>query len=316
MSHTVVFLDRDSLVVDLRRPSFPHEWREYPATTPDQVAERLQGATVAISNKVVLKADLLARLPALELIAVAATGTDNVDLDYCREHGIRVVNIRNYSVHTVPEHVFSLALALRRNLLAYRGDLRQGLWQQSSQFCLFTHPVHDLHGSTLGVFGYGALGRAVAELGRAFGMTVLLAEHKGVAEPRPGYTEFTETLRTADVVTLHCPLTEQTRHMIGTAEFMLMRRHALLINTARGGLVDEEALVYALQRGVIAGAGLDVLAEEPPRDGNPLLELDLPNLMVTPHVAWSSREAMQILADQLIDNIESYVRGEPQNVVA
>ena len=316
MIHTIVFLDRDSLAANLRSPGFVHEWREYAATAPDEVVERLRDATIAISNKVVLRADLLSQLPHLKMIAVAATGTDNIDLAYCHEHGIRVANIRNYALHAVPEHVFALVLALRRNLLAYRADLQQGLWQQSSRFCLFTHPIYDLHGSTLGVFGHGALGNAVAELAGAFGMRVLLAEHKGAAHTRPGYTDFAEALQASDVITLHCPLTDETRHMIGTPEFMLMRRHALLINTARGGLVDENALMYALQWGLVAGAGLDVLAVEPPREGNPLLELDLPNLILTPHVAWSSREAMQILADQLIDNVEAFVRGAPQNTVA
>ena len=316
MMHKIVFLDRDSLIANVRRPTFEHEWRDYSTTASDEVLSHMQGATIAISNKVMLNAAVLSQLPDLKMIAVAATGTNNVDLGYCREHGITVSNIRNYAVHAVPEHVFSMVLALRRNLLAYRDDLQKGLWQQSSQFCLFTHPVNDLHGSTMGILGYGALGQSVAKLAEAFGMKVLVAEHKGVMQVRDGYVAFDDVIRHADVISMHSPLTEQTRNLIGTREFNMMKPNALLINTARGGLVDEAALLDALKTGRIAGAGFDVLTNEPPDDGNPLLDLNLPNFILTPHIAWSSREAMQILADQLVSNIESFVCGEPVNRVA
>ncbi|BAU49925.1 glycerate dehydrogenase [Sulfurifustis variabilis] len=313
--HEIVFLDRDSLIAELRTPAFPHRWRDYPATGPAQVAEHLRGATVAITNKVALRKDALEQLPDLRLVAIAATGTDNVDLGYCHARGIKVANIRNYAVHTVPEHVFMMILALRRNLLAFRQDLKDGLWQRAGQFCLFTQPIHDLHGSTLGIVGRGALGRAVARLGQAFGMNALYAEHKGAASVREGYTAFDEVLREADVLSLHSPLTPATRNLIGEAELARMKPSAVLINTARGGLVDEAALARALSEGRLAGAGFDVLSGEPPRADNPLLALDLPNFILTPHVAWSSREAMQRLADQLIDNIEAFARGEPRNLV-
>jgi glycerate dehydrogenase len=311
----IVFLDRDSIQADIRRPGFPHEWQDYPATAPTQVSERLSGATIVISNKVPLMAGSLTPLKHLKMIAVCATGTNNVDLDYCRAHGIAVSNIRNYAMHTVPEHVFAMVLALRRNLVGYREDVNNGLWQRTEQFCLFTRPILDLHGSTLGVIGNGALGQATAKLGEAFGMHVLVAEHKGTAQTRPGYTAFETVLADSDAITLHCPLTPATQHLIGAPEFRKMRRHALLINTARGGLVDEAALVQALKDGVIGGAGFDVLTTEPPRVGNPLLDLRLPNFILTPHVAWASRNAMQTMADQLIDNIEAFVRGAPQNRV-
>lgn len=313
--HRIVFLDRASLLAEVRRPVFAHEWREYPATGADEVAPRLAGATVAISNKAPLRRETLAQLPDLQLIAVAATGTNNVDLDACRDLGLAVCNIRDYAVHAVPEHVFMLILALRRNLLAYREDLKRGLWQQSAQFCLFTHPLHDICGSTLGIIGYGALGRAVEKLALAFGMKVLIAEHKDAAKIRPDHTAFETVLRESHIVSLHTPLTDDTRNLIGAPELALMRPDALLINAARGGLVDEAALAEALKAGIIAGAGFDVLSSEPPAGGNPLLEADMPNLIVTPHVAWASREAMQMLADQLIDNIEAFVRGEPRNRV-
>lgn len=315
MEH-IVFLDRASLEANIRRPAFPHHWDEYAATAPGEIFGRLQGATIAITNKVPLRAETLAQLPHLRLIAEAATGVNNIDVDWCREHGIAVANIRNYAVHAVPEHVFMMILALRRNLLAYRGDLRQGLWQQSGQFCLLTHPVHDIHGSTLGVIGQGVLGQSVAQMAQAFGMTVLFAERRGAAAVRPGFAPFEQVLVESDVVTLHVPLTEATRNLIGADELRRMKPSALLINAARGGVVDEAALAEALREGRIAGAGCDVLSVEPPRSGNPLLELDLPNLILTPHIAWASREAMQILADQLIANIEAFVRGTPQNRVA
>ncbi len=314
MEH-IVFLDRDSIRAEIRRPDFAHAWKEYPATAAAQVAERLQKTTIAISNKVPLMAESLSRTKSLRMIAVCATGTNNVDLDYCRAHGIVVSNIRNYAVHTVPEHVFAMILALQRGLPGYREDVRHGLWQKAEQFCLFTRPIRDLHGSTLGVIGSGALGRATAKLGEAFGMRVLFAEHKNAQTVRAGYTAFDNVLGESDVITLHCPLTPDTRHLIGAAELKQMRPHALLINTARGGLVDEAALVPALEQGVIGGAGFDVLTAEPPRGGNSLLDLDLPNFILTPHVAWASRDAMQTMADQLIDNIEAFVRGEPSNRV-
>ena len=311
----IVFLDRSTIGADLRAPAFDHIWTDYPATAPHDVVARLSDADIAVVNKVRLPRETLERLPQLKMVAVCATGTDNVDLACCRERGIVVSNIRGYARHAVPEHVFMLILALRRNLLAYRADVAQGLWQRAEQFCLFTHPIQDLHGSTLGIIGKGTLGAAVARLAQTFGMRVLFAEHKGASAVRPGYALFEEVLRDSGVLTLHCPLTPQTRHLIGRSELRQMRRHALLINAARGGLVDEAALSEALREGWIAGAGMDVLSQEPPGSGNPLLELDLPNLIVTPHVAWASREAMQIMADQLLDNIEAFARGAPQNIV-
>ena len=311
----IVFLDRSTLEATIRRPAFPHQWEEYATTAPGEIVERLKEATIVITNKVPLRAETLARLPGLKLIAEAATGVNNIDVDWCRGHGIAVANIRNYAVHAVPEHVFMMILALRRNLLAYRADLQRGLWQQSDQFCLFTHPVRDIHGSTLGIIGHGALGQAVAEMAKAFGMMVLFAEHKDATEVRPGFVPFEQVLAESDVVTLHVPMTDATRNLIGADELSRMKPSSLLINAARGGVVDEGALAEALRAGCIAGAGCDVLSVEPPRADNLLLELDLPNLILTPHIAWASREAMQILADQLISNIEAFVRGAPQNLV-
>ncbi len=312
----IVFLDRDSLLATVRAPAFEHQWRDYPATQPGQVAERLAGATIAITNKVPVRAADIALLPDLRMIAVAATGTDNVDLAACRERGIVVSNIRNYSVVAVPEHCFTMILALRRNLRAYCADVDAGLWQKSSTFCLFDHPIGDLAGSRLGIVGYGALGQKVAQLGRAFGMQVCVASRSAVADPDVTVLPLDELLATSDVVSLHLPLTEQTRNMIGARELATMKRSALLINTARGGLVDEAALAQALRDGVIGGAGFDVLSKEPPAPDNPLLGLHQPNFILTPHVAWASAGAMQTLADMLVDNVEAFVAGTPLNVVA
>ncbi len=315
----IVQLEGESLIATVRRPGFAHEWVEYPATLPGQVVERLHGAAVAITNKVPLDAEAIAALPALKMIAVSATGTNNVDLAACQARGIVVSNIRGYAQHTVPEHVMALLLALSRNLVAWRETLLAGSWQQSKQFCLFNHPIRDLHGATLGLIGSGTLGNGVTRLAEAFGMRVLRAERRGAAIPRPGYTAFEDVLAEADAISLHCPLTPETTGLIAEPELRAMKPSALLINTARGGIVDEAALIRALKEGWIAGAGFDVITAEPPPAGHPMVDpqlLALPNFLLTPHVAWSSRPAMQALADQLVDNIEAFVAGAPRNRVA
>ena len=314
MKHYIVFLDRSTLIAELPIPAFEHTWVEHPRTPAGEVGEALWRASIAITNKAPITRAALEAAPKLRLVAVAATGVDNVDLEACRERGVAVTNIRGYAEHTVPEHVFMLLLALRRNLVAWR-TLNAGAWQRAREFCLFDHEIHDLHGSTLGVIGHGSIGRGVERLAQAFGMQVLLAEHRDAAVCRPGYTPFDEVLSRADHLTLHCPLTDATRGLIGAREFGLMRRNAVLINCARGGIVDEAALITALTTRRIAAAALDVLATEPPSAGNPLLDLDLPNLLITPHVAWSSREAMQALGEQLIRVIEAFVAGRPVNLV-
>ena len=314
MQH-IVFLDRQSLKAELRAPSFAHAWTEHAQTRPDQVVERLQHATVAISNKVPIRRDTLAQLPNLKLIAMAATGYDVINIDACRERGVAVANIRNYAVHTVPEHAFALIFALRRNLLAYREDVLNGRWQKESQFCFFDYPIRDLHGSTLGIFGEGVLGQATAQIGRALGMRVLFADHAPPKAPGVDFVPPAQVFAESDIISLHCPLTPASRHFIGMAQLQQMKPSALLINTSRGGLVDEQALKIALETGVIAGAGFDVLSQEPPKDGNPLLEIRSPHFILTPHVAWASQQAMQFLADQLIDNIEAFIANQPQHLV-
>ena len=317
--HRIVYLERESIIAEVRRPAFAHTWVEYPKTSQAQVAERLSGATIIIVNKLLIDAGVIACLPDLQMIAVSATGTNNVDLAACRERGIVVANVRAYAAHTVPEHAFALLLALSRNVFAYRDAVAAGRWQQSEQFCFFDYPIRDLYGATLGVIGGGSLGAGVIRLAEAFGMRVLRAERKGEMTVRAGYTSFATVLREADAISLHCPLTPETKNLIGEAELRAMKPSALLINTARGGLVDEVVLSQALREGWIAGAGFDVLSVEPPSAGNPLLApelLALPNFLLTPHVAWASRPAMQALVDQMIDNIEAFARGAAQNRVA
>lgn len=311
----IVFLERNTFNVPFRKPSFDHEWIEFGETTLDQVVDRLDGAAIAICNKLQLRGDALAQLPTLRLIAVAATGVDNVDLAYCRSHNIAICNTRGYAVNSLPEHALMLMLALRRNLIAYRADIQAGRWHEARQFCLLDHPIGDLKGTTLGIVGFGTLGRSLAQLGRAIGMEVIVAERKNAAKVRADRVSFTDVLHLSDVISLHCPLTEETKNLIGAGELQQMKPGAILINTARGGLIDDHALLDALRTGCLAGAGIDVLRNEPPREGNPLLDVDLPNLIVTPHNAWASRQAMQTLADQLIDNLEAFMRGEPRNLV-
>jgi glycerate dehydrogenase len=314
----VVFLDRDTMPaeISLRPFAFPYEWQEYGSTRPERVAERIADADVVITNKVPVRKVAIGKAHKLRLVAIAATGSDVVDVAACAAKSVAVSNIRAYAVNTVPEHTFALILALRRSLVAYRDSVREGRWAESGQFCYFDYPIRDLSGSTLGIIGDGALGQAVADIARAFGMRVLFSAYKGVDGMGPLYTPFEEILRKSDIITLHAPLMPATRNMIGAAEFALMERKPLLINTARGGLVDEVALGNALRSGQIAGAGFDVVTVEPPSGEHPLMKLtSLPNFLLTPHVAWASREAIQSLADQLIDNIDGFWNGDPKNIV-
>lgn len=310
----LVFLDRKTLApeITLRTPAFEHHWQSHENTAPHQVLERLQDADIAIINKVRLNADILAQLPRLKLVVIAATGSDNVDLDACRQAGIAVCNIQDYSKNSVPEHALAMILALNRSLNAYHASVVAGRWQQSEQFCYFDYPIRDLVGQTLGLIGYGTIAKDLEKLATALGMKVMVAARKGHPAGE-GRVSFEQLLKDADVISLHCPLTPDTRHLIGERELALMKDDALLINVGRGGLVDEAALLAALAQKRIGGAGVDVVSQEPPAPNNPLMQaLQYPNFILTPHVAWASRNAMQRLADQLIDNIEAFVAGKPQ----
>ena len=259
-------------------------------------------------------ADELAQLPELRLIALAATGSDNLDLEACRAANVAVCNIRNYSGPSVPEHAMALMLALSRNLFAWRQSLLEGRWQQSGQFCFFDHPITDLHGKRLGIIGKGTLGQALGQRASAIGMEVYYAQSQVGSPGDDDRLPLDALLQSSDVISLHCPLTPYTRHLIGERELTLMKPGALLINVGRGGLVDEQALLEALGNGRLGGAGFDVASVEPPPPDHPLMQaLRYPNFILTPHVAWASEESMQRLADQLIDNINAFSLGRRQH---
>ena len=311
----IVVLDRDTLV---NRPfdfDFPHTLSSYGTTEAHETLERIRGADIVITNKVVISAQAFAENPQLKLVAVTATGVNNVDVEAAKQNSTAVCNIRAYGNESVAEHAFMMMITLMRNLPAYQRDVAAGLWENSPFFCHLSAPMRDLNGKTLAIFGRGNIGKTLATYAQAFKMNVVFAEHKNAQSVRDDYVSFDEAIRSADVVSLNCPLTPQTANMIGEAELQQMKPGAILINCGRGGLVDEAALVAALKYGQIGGAGFDVLTQEPPRDGNPLLKARLPNLIVTPHIAWASQEAANRLFDILLDNINRFVAGNPQNLV-
>ena len=311
----IVVLDRDTLVNRPFEFDFPHTLSSYGTTEAHETLARIRGADIVITNKVVISAEAFAENPQLKLVAVTATGVNNVDIEAAKQNGTAVCNIRAYGNESVAEHAFMMMITLMRNLPAYQRDVAAGLWENSPFFCHLGAPMRDLNGKTLAIFGRGNIGKTLATYAQAFKMNVVFAEHKNAQSVRDGYVSFDEAIRSADVVSLNCPLTPQTANMIGEAELQQMKPGAILINCGRGGLVDEAALVAALKYGQIGGAGFDVLTQEPPRDGNPLLKARLPNLIVTPHIAWASQEAANRLFDILLDNINHFVAGNPQNLV-
>lgn len=314
----IVHLDKDSIGPDIvmNRPSCAHRWTSHDHTGDTDIVARLADADIAIVNKIGLDSRVIAQLPSLRMIAVSATGYDRIDLEACRARGIVVSNIQGYAGDTVPEHTFALMLALRRGMKGYQTDVEAGLWQRSRQFCLFTQPVSDLKGATLGLIGSGAIGGAVGRIAEAFGMTVIKAARKGADKTPAGYVPFDDVISTSDIISLHCPLTPETTRLIAAPEFARMKDSAILINTSRGGLVDEHDLVEALDRGTIAGAGFDVVSAEPPPPDHIFLQrLERPNFILTPHVGWSSIGARQVLWDQLVSHIDNFAKGTPSNNV-
>jgi glycerate dehydrogenase len=290
-------------------------WEWHDATAVRDIASRIQHAEIVVSNKVPLNRDLLEQATGLKLICIAATGTDKIDLDAARDLGIQVSNVLGYATPAVVQHVFSMLLALTTRLIPYYHEIKSGAWQAQGNFCLLNHPITELSGKTLGIVGYGELGSAVAEVARCFGMEVLIAQRPGSNQPQPGRLFLNKLLSRVDVLSLHVPLAENTRNLIGREELAMMKAGAFLINTSRGGIVDETALAKALRQGQLGGAGLDVLAKEPPDDDNPLLSNDVPNLILTPHTAWASREARQRLLDEIAANILAFRAGESRNSV-
>ncbi|WP_122550915.1 2-hydroxyacid dehydrogenase [Pseudomonas viridiflava] len=314
-----VFLDHTSLDLgDLDLGTLRESFGElvlHASTTAEQVAERLKGAQVAISNKVVIDAGTFASCPDLKLVLVTATGTNNIDLVSAREHGVTVCNCQGYGTPSVAQHTLLLLLALATRLPDYQQAVHQGLWQKSKQFCLLDFPIVELEGKTLGLLGHGELGGAVARLAEAFGMRVLLGQIPG-RPARADRLPLTELLPQVDALTLHCPLNDNTRDMIGAYELSLMKPHAFIVNTARGGLINEQALADALRNGHLGGAASDVLSIEPPVAGNPLLAGDIPRLIITPHSAWGAREARQRIVSQITENAQAFFAGTPVRVVS
>ncbi|WP_370280951.1 2-hydroxyacid dehydrogenase [Pontibacterium sp.] len=284
------------------------------ATAPEQVAERIAGCDVVITNKVKIDRGLMSGAPDLKLICVVATGTNNIDLDAASEQNVRVCNCVAYGVDSVAQHVMSMILALHTNIVQYDRAVKSGEWGKASQFCMLSFPIRELAGRTLGIYGYGNLGSAVARLAEAFGMKVVIAQRPG-AEKREGRLPMDELLAQADVLSLHCPLTEETKDLIDADALAKMKPGSMLINAARGGVVNEAALADALRSGQLAGAATDVLTEEPPVNGNVLLSEDIPNLIITPHSAWGSREARQRILDQTVENIQGFKAGRPVRTV-
>lgn len=284
-------------------------------TTPDQVIERLKGATVAITNKIVIDAQAMAASPELKLILISATGTNNVDLAAARSHGITVCNCQGYGTPSVAQHTIMLLLNLATRLADYQKAVGEGRWQQASQFCLLDYPIVELEGKTLGLLGHGELGSAVGRLAEAFGMRVLLGQIPG-RPARPDRLPLEQLLPQVDALTLHCPLNEHTRNFIGARELAQLKPGAFVVNTARGGLIDEQALAEALRNGHLGGAATDVLSVEPPAQGNPLLAGDIPRLIVTPHNAWASREARQRIVGQMSENAQGFFSGTARRVVS
>ncbi|RMF15256.1 MAG: D-2-hydroxyacid dehydrogenase [Gammaproteobacteria bacterium] len=311
---TAVFLDADSMGADLDFAALNVEGVElicWPQTPPGETAARLKGATVAITNKVVIDRAVMQACPDLRLICVTATGMNNIDLEAAEASGIQVLNVTHYGTAAVVQHAVTLMLALSTRLVDYVADVRAGAWQQAEQFCLMHHPVQEVAGKTLAIVGYGDLGQRMAQVCQALGMHVIVAARPGqVAGRRNGvtYVPWNDALGQADVLSLHCLLSPQTERMINAEALARMKNGALLINTARGGLVDEPALLEALESGHLGGAGLDVLSEEPPRRGNVLLEANLPNLLITPHCAWVSKEARQRIIDRTGENLRAGLR--------
>jgi dehydrogenase len=308
----IVFLDSTGIPASHRIPSFsfPHQLTEYAHTAAEQVLARAKDADIIITSKVILDREILSQLPKLKLIAVTATGTNNIDLAAAKVLGIVVKNVTGYSSVTVPEHVIGMIYALKHRLIDYHRDqLLTERWATCGQFCYVDYPISDVQGSTLGIVGRGCIGNEVARLAQAVGMRVLFAEHQHATTIREGYTAFDEVLEQADVISLHCPLTPQTEQLINAKTLALMKPNACLINTGRGGLINEADLLQALQSGKLAGAALDVLVKEPPASDDALwlAAKTQPNLLITPHVAWASDSALTTLVNKVAQNIEEFV---------
>ena len=314
-----VFLDYATMGPDLSLDGLRDavdELTVYDNTRKHEVVERVGDAEIIFTNKNRLTPEILSELPNLKFVGLTATGSDNVDLETAKQYGVAVANIRDYCTDSVVEHVFGVLLMLSHSLERYASSVRAGDWQACKDPLLLNHPVTELRGKTIGIVGYGALGKGVARMAEAFGMQVIVSGRPGAATVHEGRVPFDEVISGADVITLHSPLNEETQGLLGATEFERMKPSAIVINTARGGLIDSAALATALERGHIAAAAIDVLPQEPPSDGDPLLDYQGDNLIVTPHIAWASGEARQNAIDELEANARAFIAGKERNRVA
>ncbi|MDT0596499.1 D-2-hydroxyacid dehydrogenase [Glaciecola petra] len=315
----IVFLDADTLGhdIEMRKPNFQHIWQSYPKTQYSELFDRANEADIIITNKVNLDANTLAQLPKLTHVAVAATGTNCVDLIAAKNLNIGVSNVPGYGTNSVVEHVYSMILALRKGLIPYKQDIKDGKWQQSEQFCFYNQSLQDIRATTIGIVGTGSIALAVAKIAEAFGMHVMFHSVSGRTD-LPGYAlvNFEELLQHSDIVSIHCPLSPKSENMFGPEAFTHMKPNALLINTARGSIVNLDALYEALLERQLAGAGIDVATQEPPDNDAAILKLNhLPNCIVTPHTAWASEQARQVLVEEVIQNIEAAASDQARNIV-
>lgn len=293
------------------RPSFEHEWVSYENTPYEQIVERCQDATIVVTNKCRMSAEVLAQLPKLKFIAELATGFNNIDIDYCREHGIGVATIQGYSTDSVAEHTLTMMLMLARSMIPTRQKMENGLWINANCFCQLPYPIVDLKGKTLTVIGVGAIGSRIGDLAKAFGMHVLKAEHRQATSVREGYTAFVDAIAQADFISVNCPLNAETADLITAKELSLMKPSVVIVNNARGGVVNEADLVACLEQGKIGGAAADVASVEPLTPNHPYVKLqNCPNFILTPHQAWMSEDCLTELCRQFLENIEAFARGE------
>ncbi len=306
-----VFLDRLSIDLDDLDFSAIEDltlYKAYDQCPRDQIVERTRNAEIVIVNKVRLDEDILSQLSKLKLICVIATGTNNIDIGVANRLGIKVCNVKDYSAAAVSQHVLMLILALYTRFLDYQADIRQGKWQSQDQFCLLNHPIRELKGKTIGLVGYGHIAKAVEKIAMAFDMKVLIAQSLASSQPHPSNRlPLKKLLMQSDIVSLHCPLTELSRNLISAQQLEWMKDSAILINTARGGIVNEIDLIDALKNGQIAGAAMDSIEQEPPSPANPIIQAQLPNLIITPHNAWGAVEARQRLVDGTFANMRAYL---------
>ena len=292
------------------------DFNAFDSTPAELVAERIEGVDFVFANKARMTKDIISNAASLRFIGLTATGVDNVDLDAAIKHDVAVCNIRAYCTQSIVEHVFAVLLNLTHSVRQYDRIVRAGAWQQADNFCMLELPIRELSAMTIGIVGLGVLGTSVANMARQFGMSVMIAQRPGKqGDPDEGRYDFKDILRDSDVISLHCPLTEDTRGLIGADELSLMKPNAILINTARGGLVDSAALVEALRKHTIAAAAVDVLPQEPPVDGDPLLDYDGDNLIITPHIAWGTVEARQNAINEVAANLRAFLKGEEKNRV-